>query len=99
MSPVTRERHEWEGDKNKLGGKDWVEDDRCGCVISLQTGDADGDGDEIRRGVGAERSALIQAAALVLCWRVRSTHLAPAVHEGGSRGAAEQATRPRALFI
>lgn len=55
--------------------------------------------DEIRRGVGAERSALIQAAALVLCWRVRSTHLAPAVHEGGSRGAAEQATRPRALFI
>jgi hypothetical protein len=43
--------------------------------------------DEIRRGVGAERSALIQGA-VVLCWRVRSAHLAPVVHDherGGSR--------------
>ena len=85
MSPVTRERHEWEGDKNKLGGKDWVEDDRCGCVISLQTGDADGD--ETRSVVAWGPNAQLSfrrprwccaGACVPPTWHRRSTREAPA---------------------
>ena len=50
------------GDRNKLGCKDWVEDDRCGCGFSLQAGDADGDGDETRSVVAWGPNALLFSA-------------------------------------
>lgn len=68
MSPVTRDRHEWEGRGQKQTGvQGLVEDDRCGCEDSslLLSPDGDGDGDEMRSvvawGPDGECSALAHA--------------------------------------
>ena len=67
MSPVTREGYEWVRDRNKLGCKDWVEDDRCGCGFSLQARDADGDGDEMRSVVAWGPNALLSFRPRCCC--------------------------------